>query len=467
MLSFKEKLCGRFPGITFIQLYLVLIAFFVFIGISFGPYGSYAFDELSIIPCMLFLCTVFRKPVSSAVKRMMGLSILFLAWFLFLQVKRNLEYLYVYPFGPYFCAYLLAFPLASMMEDGKKKRGLKLFFAAFVAASVSHMVSTGMLFADAVPYRMQEYHLFWDSSRLNSFWHPNMTACFLMFGIAGCIAFLQSAKTWRVKVLWLAVLLLTLAVMALTNCRTIIILTGGILGGSVFYTILKGRWKLAPLALIAAVAILVLVYKGCGVLYKAHTDHLFEKQHASYAEDASAIEAGTETEDFNRVTNSSQQSLVEDLSSFNSRSIIWNASFMALKANRSHFIFGVDNPGTHLSYFNTEPQPHAHNAWIETLMGLGIPGLAIALVFTLLTIWNGILILLKYPLDVWKRTTAMVTLCMLVASFLEPYLFLPPSNYYLYNFIFLLCLGYLVHWQAEDNQKILQGLCKRLRIGSK
>ena len=86
------------------------------------------------------------------------------------------------------------------------------------------------------------------------------------------------------------------------------------------------------------------------------------------------------------------------------------------------------------------------------------------MVFTVITLWNGIVILLKYPLDVWKRTTAMLTLCMMVASFMEPYLFLPPIDYYLYNFMFLLCAGYLFHWQQEDNRKMLQAVRKFLHI---
>ena len=468
MLSSKEKLCSRFSGITVEYFCLVLAAFCTFMGIAFGRFGAYAFDEVMIIPCVLFLSRVFPKSLSSGTKKVLGLSLLMLGWFLFLQIKRGLEYFQTYPFAPYFCAYLFAYPLASLMGDGEKKAGLKLFFATFVAASLCHVAATALLLLDWIPASLSEYHVFWDGTRLNSFWHPNMTACFLMFGIAACLAFLHSAKNKWAKLAWLAVILLILAAMALTNCRTVIILTGGILGGSAFYAILKGRWKLAPVALIVAFAILVLVYTGCGTLYSLHSDAIYNEQLTEYLQEAGISPDDAEAfSNFEVETTSGQNSLVEDLSSLNSRTTIWNASFMALNANRSHYIFGVDHPGQHMSYFCPFFQSHTHNSWIETLLGLGVPGFMLAMVFTLLTLWNGIVILLKYPLDVWKRTTAMVTLCMLVASFLEPYLFLPPLDYYIYNFIFLLCLGYLVHWQAEDNRKILQSLRKCLHIGSK
>ncbi|MBQ2927586.1 MAG: O-antigen ligase family protein [Oscillospiraceae bacterium] len=462
----KDTLQRRLSGLTPVQFYLILTAFCAFLGIAFGPFGSYAFEEMMVVPCVLFLGAMFPRQISSGAKRALRLSGLMLAWFAFLQIKRRLEYLEFYPFSPYFCAYLFAFPLAALLQDGEKKAGLKLFFTALVAASVSHAVTAVLLLLDLVPASLTEYHVFWDGSRLNSFWHPNMVACFLMFGIAACLAFLHSAKSKWAKLAMLAVILLLLSTMALTNCRTVIILTGGILGGSAFYSILRGRWKLAPIALVVACVILVLVYKGCGKLYEIHTDALTARQITEYLESEGLTLEDLEamSEDFTLETTSAQKSLVEDLSSLNSRTVIWQSSFLALNANRANYLFGVENPGKHMSYFCYFSQTHTHNSWVETLLGLGVPGFVLAMVFTLLTLWNGIVILLKYPLDVWKRTTAMVTLCMLVASFMEPYLFLPPLDYYIYNFIFLLCAGYLVHWQEEDNRNMLTAVRKRLHI---
>lgn len=466
MLTSKKALLGQFSRIAPENWYLLVIALFTWMGIAFGPFGSYLFEEVMIIPCVLFLQVMLCRPISGSAKKVMGLSLAMMGWFLFLQIMRKLLYLQVYPFSTYFCSYFFAFPLACLLQDGEKKQALKLFGIVFIAASLCHSFATLLLLLDWVPARLSEYHLFWDGDRLNPFWHPNMSACFLMFGIAFCIAFLQDAKKGRAKLGLLAVVLVLLATMALTNCRTVIILTGGILGGSAFYAILKGRWKLAPIALVVAVAILVMVYFGCGALYQANSDILVEHYIAEYLAEMETTSTDSELlpEEIKLETTSDQGTLLDDLTSLNSRTAIWKASFDALNANKLHYIFGVDYPGQHMSYFCYFFDTHTHNSWVETLLGMGIPGFVIAMVYTLITLWNGIVILLKHPLDVWKRTIAMVTLCMLAASFMEPYLFLPPLNYYLYNFIFLLCAGYLVHWQAEDNRKALAAVRKFLHI---
>lgn len=461
MMFSKETLQNRLSGIPVTTYCLWATALFTFLGIAFGPFGSYLFEEVMIIPVVLFLYICFTRPIPAGVKKTMGLSLLMLGWFLFLQITRDLAYFEVYPFSTYFCSYLFAFPLACLLQDGEKKQALKLFGIVFIAASLWHSLAALLLLLDLVPAYFTQYHLFWDGTRLNSFWHSNMVACFLMFGIASCVAFLQEAKKGWVKLALLTAIVVILATMALTNCRTIIILTAGILGGAVFYAIIKGRWKLAPIGFVAAVVILVFVYLSCGKLYNTNSEAVFTRQLTEYMEEAGITEI---PEDFELETTSAQGSLASDLITLNSRTSIWKASFDAMNSDKIRYIFGVDYPGKYMSYFCWFEQTHTHNSWVETLMGLGLPGFALAMVFTLITLWNGIVILLKYPTDVWKRTIAMLCLCMLVASFMEPYLFLPPIDYYIYNFIFLLCLGYLVHWQEEDNRKMRCAVRKLLHI---
>ena len=488
MLPSRKKLAERLAGVEPTNYYLFAAAFAVFMGIAFGPFGSYLFEQVMIIPCVLFLRAVLTRDLSSDARKALTLSGVMFGWFLFLQIIRDLGFFEVYPFSTYFCSYFFAFPLAALLQDGDKKLALKLFAMAFIAASACHAFATLLLFLDLIPAYFNQYHVFWDGARLNSFWHPNMVACFLMFGIASCLAFLQESKKLWVKLALLTAILAFLVTMAFTNCRTVIILTGGILGGAAFYAIIRGRWKLLVPGVIVACAMVVAVYIGCNRLYEANTDALIVKQTAEYMQQAAvssetaaetaddtaepAVDAANVAEDAAKAAEdavvsggtSGQGTLLDDLSSLNSRTHLWQSALTALKANSLYPLIGVDNPGRHMSYFSRFAQTHTHNSWVETLLGLGIPGFAVAMVFTLLTLWNGIVILLKYPLDVWKRTIAMLTLCMLVASFMEPYLFLPPIDYYLYNFIFLLCAGYLLHWQEADNRKLVQSLRKFLHI---
>lgn len=467
MLFHKKMISERLSGLDPVYYYIIPAAFFVFMGISFGPFGSYLFEEVLIIPCVLFLRAMLTRPLQRNAKKALLLSGILFAWFFLLQILRDLAFFEVYPFSTYFCSYFFAFPMASLLQDGEEKKGLKLFFITFIAAGLWHAFSTFLLLLDWIPAYFNEYHVFWDGGRLNSFWHPNMTACFLMFSIASCIAFLQSATKKRTRLALLTCILILLIPLALTNCRTVIILTGGILSGAVFYAVLKGRWKLLIPGLAIVCSMVVLVYIGSNRLYNAQRNVLLAERKAEYLQQAEAEGKEISPDTEMKVSldgSSSQKTLANDITNFNNRTIIWDASLTALKANRLYPIFGVDNPGRHMSYFSRIRDHHTHNSWIETLLGLGIPGLAIAMVFTVITLWNGIVILLKYPLDVWKRTTAMLTLCMMAASFMEPYLFLPPLDYYLFNFIFLLCAGYLLHWQEEDNRKMLQAVRKFLHI---
>ena len=467
MLFHKKMISERLSGMDPVYYYIIPAAFFVFMGIAFGPFGSYLFEQVLIIPCVLFLHTMLSRPLQKDAKKAFVLSGILFAWFFLLQILRDLAFFEVYPFSTYFCSYFFAFPMAALLRDGEEKKGLKLFFIVFLAAGLWHATATLLLFLDWIPAYFNEYHVFWDGGRLNSFWHPNMAACFLMFSIAACLAFLQSATKKRTKLAFLACTLILLIPLALTNCRTVIILTGGLLGGAAFYTILKGRWKLLIPGLVVVCAMVLVVYTGSNRLYQAHREVLIAERRAEYLQQAE--EAGEEIAPDPEIKvslggTSGQGTLANDITSLNSRTMLWSASLTALRANPLYILFGVDNPGRHMSYFSTFPDHHTHNSWMEVLLGLGIPGFAIAMVFTVITLWNGIVILLKYPLDVWKRTTAMLTLCMMAASFMEPYLFLPPLDYYLFNFVFLLCAGYLLHWQEEDNRNMLQAMRKFLHI---
>lgn len=451
MLSYKKLFQERLSGVDPVFGYIAAAAFFTFLGIAFGHFGSYAFNEIMIVPCVLFLAAMHSRPIPPAAKKLLFLSFLMLGWFTFLQIRRSLGYYETYSFAPYFCTYLFAFPLATLMQDGNKKRCLKLFSLVFIAASISLTITGVLLILDWLPDSLRKYHVLWDGARLNAFWHPNMVACLLMFGIASCLGFLQETKKIWVKLLLLAAILFQFYTITLTNSRTIMILTSVFLGGTVFFSILKGRWKRAIPCLIVACALIVLIFANSSQLFQSHQDNLTEE---------------FEAEGVSMKVISGQHSLIDDLFTFNSRTWIWEASFMALQANRANYIFGVDNPGRHMSYFCHFPETHTHNSWIETLLGLGIPGFAIAMVFTLLALWNSLVILLKHSTDVWKRNTALLVLCMMVVSIMEPYLFLPPKNYEIFNFIFFLYVGYLAHWQEEDNRKVLQGLRKFLHIGS-
>ena len=86
---------------------------------------------------------------------------------------------------------------------------------------------------------------------------------------------------------------------------------------------------------------------------------------------------------------------------------------------------------------------------MEALYQLGLPGLVSALVLTVLALWNAA-VLLRRNNDLWKSCVAVVMLGLLGRAFLEPYLFTVNIKYHFFDFLFLLCLGYMNQWRIGE-----------------
>ena len=89
------------------------------------------------------------------------------------------------------------------------------------------------------------------------------------------------------------------------------------------------------------------------------------------------------------------------------------------------------------------------------LLGLGIPGLVFSLIYTGIALWSAAVVLLKETVEYWKKIIAVLMLCILVAGFLEPFLFFTKTYYQFVDFVFFFFLGYLDLWrrQALDPEK--------------
>ena len=69
-----------------------------------------------------------------------------------------------------------------------------------------------------------------------------------------------------------------------------------------------------------------------------------------------------------------------------------------------------------------------------------------SLVFTALSVWSAAKLVLSGKTELWKKIIAMTTMCLLVAGFLEPYLFITNVYYHVTDFMFFFLTGYLDHW---------------------
>jgi O-antigen ligase len=351
-----------------------------------------------------------------------------------------------HPIATVFFVYLMAFPFASVSDDSNNV-GIKWIGGMFLAASLVLVVYTAALLTNLVPESLQQ-NIFWDGTRLHVFWHPNISACFFMIGMGFAAAFLAQAEKTAAKGLLAAVIVLEFAAMALTNCRTTLLMTGALLGGIAFFLISKGGWKRFALGLLAALVLLVGTFKVSGEIYRWNNDRLVEEyiQTQEQSEMPVPEEEGVVLEGAN-----GQGTLSEDMRTLNNRTYIWEAAFRAVRDSKSLALFGTEYSGTVISVYHWFDVIHGHNSWIEVMMRMGIPGLLMSLVFTVLAVFSAAKLLFS-PVELWKKIIAMLTVCVLSTGFLEPYLFITNVYYHILDFVFFFCTGYLDYWCRPGQQ---------------
>lgn len=531
----KKTTVFKTDGIGFedsVYNYILLAAGMVLLYMAFPSFTRSIYEQCLIVPTMLFVGAMKNRRVDHNRKMHWILPGAMVAWFLILQVKREINNEGIDSIGLFLSTYLFAFPLASILQDGDKKKALKMFAGAYLAAAVLLSVHGLLLVLDRLPAGFSKY-VYWDGSRLGVFWHPNIAACLLMVGIIFGTTFWTQAKTGWSKSGYAFLIVLMVVVQALTNCRTAIILTGGYLAAQVFFTIIKHGKKWILPGFLALAVLTVVFYLGCMQIYQANENAMIRKYTEQYAEQLTAgsvDSAGYDEEDYvvettepednlpaedadagsgaeetvketeamqegigeesyeeenyeeenyeealdedqgetipiatdpysgevYLITESAQGSIEEDFGTLNSRTYIWSAARFAIRETPSILYWGMYNPGEYVSYYNFFPISHLHNAWMQCLVGMGAVGFLLSVVFTLITVWNCLIVLVKHYQDSWKRNVALLSACLLVAAILEPYLFYTTRDYHLVDFLFFLCSGYLLHWQEKDNCRIIE-----------
>ena len=496
-----------------VYYYVFCAAVIVFSYMAFHVFLRRVYEYLLMVPCFMFVGAMVERKVSLKGKGHFVLPFAMAGWFLTVMIKRSLDLGGTVEIGLDLLVYLFAFPLATLLQDGDEKKALKMFAWAYLAAAAVLTIESMLLAVNCLPAFLAE-HVYWDGGRLVAFWHPNVTGCYLMIGIVFCTTFISSAKSVWTKLGLCVLLVMMFGAIALSRCRTAIILTGGYLGALAFFMIIKRgiKWFLPGVAVV--LALLVGFYVGATRFYQANYDALIERYTQQYieqtanetvneiqpepeksakaekpakteetakaekpvkteesvktetkvVEEAPPVVVNQNTGEVELVTTSPQGTIEKDIGTFNNRSRMWQAAFVAIRENPSILIWGVANPGRFVSDYWVLPVTHLHNAWVECLVGLGAVGFLIAVLITLITAWNCLIILLKHHKDIWKRNLAILTLCILVSSFLEPYLFYTSVDYHLIELLFFLCAGYLAHWQEADNSHILSVVRGKLRL---
>lgn len=421
-------------------------------------------NGLFIIPCMLILGSACARGLTRSAKRNLCLCLAVVAWFVIVQFQRGyclqLQHGYWLAWDTRMIGlYLMAFPFAAITRDDET--GLKMIAKIYIAASLVFAVYAAMLLLNCLPSFLKQ-SVFWMGARLLIFRHPNIVGSVLMVGIGFCIfLWLQAEDKWK-KWLLAIVFILLFMTLTLTNSRTCIIITCALVGGVVFFSLYKdtGGWKRFVIGAVAALAVMLSLFLATNILWKVHNNFLISQYTAQQAEqvqqpehpseDAPALSIVTNNATGElELTGGGQGSLENDFWTFNGRLGIWKAALPAIRTHKSILIWGSSNISETLSEFYGHIA-HSHNSWLEVLLGYGLLGLLIGLIFTWLAVRNAISLLWNKNQALWKKAVALLTLCLLLEAFLEPFLFFATIEYHYIDFVFLLCIGYTSHWRALE-----------------
>mgnify|MGYP003307112957 CR=1 FL=1 len=438
------KDCDSKKKAMFLLLAAAGVMEFLFITLEslFSGLAYYVTETYLIVPALLFFGYALMDRLPEFSRRRLLLAGAAIAWFVVVQIIHRLSGMDTHPIGTVFFVYLMAFPFASVTED-KESLGLKWIGGMFLTASLVLVAYGGVLLADLVPESLGQF-IFWDGARLHVFWHPNISACFFMLGIGFAAAFLVRTKRLLWKLLLLASIILQMALMAMTNCRTTLLLTGAMLGAILFLAILqrfrpklprksgKRNIQIILLCLVLVLTILAGFFLVAGKLYQRNNDRLLEEAAVDVLE-----------------TDNPQNSLTEDMRTLNGRIPIWKAAFSAIRDNKRLALFGTEYSGTVISVYNSFEVVHGHNAWVESLLRLGLPGLLLSLAFTALAVASAAKLVLNPGAELWKKILAVLTMCLMATGFLEPYLFITNVYYHVTDFAFFFLTGYLDHWANQ------------------
>ena len=434
-----------------------------------------------VFACIFFVATCIQKP-KCKLSFSIILAFITISWFFILQLFPHVKQLKIHHYGLFLSTYLLAFPFSRVTRDENRQIGLRITAVFYIAAALALIGYAVILFSNAVPVFLQN-NIHWDGTRLKVLVHPNASARVFMIGIAFCLSIFHHIRSKGIRIFLLTAAVLMFLVQSLTNSRAAILMTCLLVAGTVFFSLSKGGCKRFFLGAIAGLAVLVVLFLSSQEIFRWHESRL-NAVAAAQAERAQQLSVSshqvteshgvvllsnrtpsqnttlTDTPDTalllsaaadqkdNSDPASPQNSFLQDLPTLNNRTRIWASLLHAVQEDPSILLWGT-NDMDELIEEQIGRVSHAHNAWLEVLFYLGLPGLIISLCFTAQAAWSSIRLLFHRQVTLEKKIISLLLLCLLVASTMEPSLFFTDKKWHFANFIFFLCLGYVSQWRRQ------------------
>lgn len=407
--------------------------------------------------------TVWKTP-RAVLRRDVILGILMFLWFLTLEMNRRINHTPLQSFTLVAAVYLIALPFAALTQDQDRQAGIQLVSGLYAATSLL-LLTCGLilLVGGKLPGALVS-RVYWDGPRLFVLHHPNLTSRMFMIGLALCMGFSGQVKSiWAKALLCLAAVLL-FAGIALTNCRAVIIVSCVILAGNVFFLFYNSAHKRFLVGAVAAALVAALLFLSSNWIYQWNRTRLIDLN-AQRAEQKQTLVVEPDDSDNEDVLseevpaetapqwtlagngNSSQGTLLDGIPTMNGRTKIWAAFFQKIQNDPAILLRGVTD--TRLVLGNM----HTHNAWMEALIMLGLPGFLLVLLFCWNATWASLRLLWYTEVGVFRKNVALLTLATLVAALLEPCLFITYLEWSFSDFFFFLCLGYLTLWDKQIRRK--------------
>ena len=474
MMSDSKRWGNKLPFVFAVQLFCLLIMGIVeFLNMTEGcllPINLHLLMNAGIMLSILgfWTITLWKSP-RSILRRDVILALVMVLWFLVVEGNRRLNHNPLQSLTIFFAVYLIALPFASITQDQERQAGIRLVSGIYIAAALFLLSFGVILFVNGAFSGELSNRVYWDGARLLIIHHPNIISRLFMIALALCVGFLAQAKRIWIKLLMLLAAVFLFVAIALTNTRAVVLVTCFILAGNVFFLFYNKKRKHIFLGAAAAMLAAVVLFMSSSWLFQWNTARLVSQSTMDASQEQTLMTERTDSDAADSIheiilpeetplaadpnekpegnANSYQESFLTDLPTLNGRADIWTSFFRKIRNNPAILLRGTVD--TRLIWNNI----HTHNAWLEALIMLGLPGLILVLFFTWEAAWASLRLLWHAGTDLFRKNIALLTLATMVAALMEPCLFITYTEWSFSDFFFFLCLGYLTLWSKQIPRK--------------